>query len=156
MIEQFCFYSASSYSSTTTICPTTSITTTVTTRSLPAQCTNYTLNTDETRRPPYTSTSSCDYEAFDVIPTWVRFQDPAGTLLATCPMSPNTCGTQFPGWYTGLYPSTAGDITYGVVCYVSDSDLCFETSGVIITNCNGYYVFYLRDPPTCDMRYCTI
>jgi hypothetical protein len=25
-----------------------------------------------------------------------------------------------------------------------------------VTNCNGYYVFYLTSTPTCSLRYCTI
>jgi hypothetical protein len=25
-----------------------------------------------------------------------------------------------------------------------------------VTNCNGYYVFYLTSTPACNLRYCTI
>ena len=123
---------------------------------LPAQCTSYVSNNDGTRHATYNTTTFSDYEAFATTVTWVRFEEPAGTLLANCPILPEGCGAQFPGWYTGLYPSIAGDVTYGLVCYTSNTDLCFDSSSVLITNCNGYYVFYLRDPPILDMRYCTI
>ncbi|CAF3401364.1 unnamed protein product [Rotaria sp. Silwood2] len=130
-----------------TICPTTSITTTVTASSLPAQCSNYTTITDDTRSPDYTVSSSCDDTIFSTTPMWVRFTGSSGTLLASCPIDTGRCGADAPGWYSGVHPSLAGSVTSGFVCYNFDGDLCYWTSWILVTNCNGFYVYYLYAPP---------
>jgi len=66
------------------------------------------------------------------------------------------CGTYAAGWYTGIYPSMAGDTTGGIVCFSFLSNYCYWTILILVTNCNGFYVYYLQEPPDCDMRYCTI
>ncbi|CAF3810211.1 unnamed protein product [Rotaria sp. Silwood1] len=139
-----------------TICPTTAITTTVTASSLPAQCSNYTSITDDTRSPDYTVLSTCDDTIFSTTPMWVRFTGSSGTLIASCPIDTDRCGAAAPGWYSGVYPSWAGSVTSGFVCYNYNGDLCYWTSWILVTNCNGFYVYYLYAPPTCILRYCTI
>lgn len=150
------FYFDSNWTAKSTICPTTSITTTVTIRSLPSQCSSYTtINDDNTRSPDYTATVSCDDVTFPA-PTWTRFTGSGGTLLANCPIEDFRCGAAVTGWYTGIYPSMAGDTTSGTVCFSYNSDYCAMTSIALVTNCNGFYVYYLRAPDYCDLRYCTI
>ncbi|CAF2041384.1 unnamed protein product [Rotaria magnacalcarata] len=141
---------------TSTICPTTAITTTVTSSSLPFQCSNYTTITDETRSPDYSGSSSCDNATFPNSPAWFRFTGSGGTLLASCPIDEYRCGTDYPGWYSGIYPSLAGAVTSGSVCYNSNGNLCYYTSSILITNCNGFYIYYLTQPSECNLRYCTI
>lgn len=89
---------------------------------------------------------------------WVRFTGSGGTLLASCPIDTYRCGADAPGWYSGIYPSLAGGVTAGFVCYNFYDDLCYWSNWAIITNCNGYYIFYLAAPSTCTvvLRYCTI
>ncbi len=141
-----------------TICSTTAITTTVTSSSLPSQCSNYTMNTDGTRNAAYGNGSSCDTTIFTSSPIWVRFSGAAGTLLANCPVEAPYCSTNAPGWYSGIYPSTAGDTTNGTVCYArpTPATTCTYSNSISVTNCNGYYVFALIAPPVCNLRYCTI
>lgn len=139
-----------------TICPTTAITTTVTSSTLPAQCSNYTTITDATRSPDYLGSAACDDTLFPSTFIWVRFTGSGGTLLATCPVDTPRCGADAPGWYSGIHPSLAGSVLSGFVCYNSNGDLCSSTSWVLITNCNGFYVYYLTAPTSCVLRYCTI
>ncbi|CAM2713347.1 unnamed protein product [Rotaria socialis] len=142
--------------SISTICPTTAITTTVTSSSLPDQCSNYITITDSTRSPDYSASSSCDNATFSTSSAWFRFTGSGGTLLASCPIEEYRCGTDFPGWYSGIYPSLAGAVTSGFVCYNAYGNLCYFTNWILITNCNGFYIYYLTQPLECNLRYCTI
>ena len=139
-----------------TICPTTAMSIFVTLSPLPNQCSNYTTIADPTRNPSDMSASSCDSLTFTSLPMWVRFTGSGGSLLASCPIAGSSCATDHPGWYSGLYPSTAGGISYGIVCYIYDDNACQDSNPILITNCNGFYVYYLNAPPSCDERYCTI
>jgi hypothetical protein len=112
------------------------------------------LITDPTRHASYPSGTGCDNVLFSV-PLWVRFSGLAGTILANCPIASFRCDTSASGWYSGVYPSIAGDTTTGNVCYNFAGNTCNWPTSISITNCNGYYVFYLT-APTCDSRYCTI
>ncbi len=149
------FFSYSTASST--ICPTTSITTTITLSSLPEQCDSYTIIADDdTRSPDYTGATFCDDTTFNSTPEWVRFTGSGGTILASCPINISSCGADAPGWYSGIYPSSAGTIGSGYVCFNYFSNDCYWTNFILVTNCNGFYVFYLTAPPACNLRYCTI
>jgi hypothetical protein len=120
------------------------------------QCANYMLITDETRRSTYEHYTKCDNVIFKSTPIWVRFSGNAGTRLAPGPMEPFHCGTQGTGWYKGAYPLIAGATTSGTVCYSWPGNNCMWSNQISITNCNDYYVFSLRAPPACFLRYCTV
>ena len=87
---------------------------------------------------------------------WVRFSGAAGTMLATCPVHYTNCDTNSAGWYSGMFPSLAGDTTSGTVCYSWLTNTCLYNNTISVTNCNGYYVFALTSSPRCSLRYCTI
>jgi hypothetical protein len=76
--------------------------------------------------------------------------------MASCPIDPSGCGADAPGWYSGVYPSLAGGVIGGFVCFNAYDDLCFYLVLTLVTNCNGFYIYYLSAPPSCDLRYCTI
>jgi hypothetical protein len=141
---------------TTTVCITTSITSTVTTTPLPRQCTNYTLVNDSTRSAGYSGPFTCDLSGTFNITGWFRFDSLGGVILANCAVPENSCSTQASGWYSGVYPSTAGGTTNGTVCFNWYYGTCSYTATASVTNCNGYYVFYLGPPPQCNLRYCTV
>ena len=87
---------------------------------------------------------------------WTRFTGSGGTIIATCPIDENKCGTDFPGWYSGIHPSLAGFTTSGFICFTYSGDFCDTPTVILVTNCNGFYVYFLRQPPYCNTRYCTI
>jgi hypothetical protein len=121
---------------------------------LPAQCSNYTLDTDATRLTTYSATTSaCDNSAFST-PLWVRFSGGGATQLATSPPQPNHCGTNAVGWLISPLPSTAGSTAIGIVCLVWSNNICNGVLYISVTNCNGFYV-YLLVSTGCTNRYCT-
>ncbi|CAF1128277.1 unnamed protein product [Adineta steineri] len=128
-----------------------------TSSALPPQCSTATIITDATRNAAYTVASSvCDQTGALSTTGWYRFSGGAGTILANYVVPVNQCGTQATGSYTGAYPSTAGSTSLGTVCYNWSGNSCMWSNSISITNCNGYYVFYLSAPPVCNLRYCTM
>ena len=122
---------------------------------LPGQCTKYMLITDNTRHFSHPGYITCDNAVFEKTPTWVRFSGGAGTRIVRGPAEPFRCGTQGAGWYSGSYPSNAGDTISAKVCYSWPGNSCQWSNSIMITNCNDYYVFALPAPPACFLRYCT-
>ncbi|CAF4360275.1 unnamed protein product, partial [Adineta steineri] len=128
-----------------------------TSSALPPQCSTATIITDATRNAAYTVASSlCDQSSGLSGTAWYRFSGGCGTILANYVVPINQCGTQATGSYTGAYPSTAGSTSSGTVCYNWSGNSCMWSNSISITNCNGYYVFYLSAPPVCNLRYCTM
>jgi len=77
-------------------------------------------------------------------------------MLPNSAVAYNLCDTQATGWYNGVYPSTVGSTNTGTVCYHWTSSTCQWSNSVSVTNCNGYYVFYLTRPSVCNLRVCTV
>lgn len=140
------------------MCPTVGSFTTITIAPsfLPNECTNYLNISDSTRRAYNENVgSSCDVSLFPNT-TWVRFIANSGSILVNCPIPIRHCGTTTPGWYSGIYPSSAGVTTSGNVCFNWNTNTCMWTIPISVTNCNGFFVFLLSSPPICDARFCTI
>ncbi|CAF1086585.1 unnamed protein product [Adineta steineri] len=144
--------------STTTTKATATTATTTTTITLPSQCSNYTVITNSSRNAAYSGgASACDQNGpMTSIGSWYRFSGAAGTILANFTVATYHCGTDATGSYTGVYPSTPGVSINGTVCYNWNSNSCNWSNSVLITNCNGFYVYFLTTPPVCNLRYCTM
>ncbi len=123
---------------------------------LPVQCTSATIIADATRNVGYGSGSGCDQSGALASTGWYRFSGASGTMLVSYAVAINLCDTSATGWYTGAYPSTPGTTTTGTVCYNWNGNTCNWSNSVSVTNCNGYYVFYLSPSPACNLRYCTV
>lgn len=121
---------------------------------LPAQCSTYVLNTDVTRNVVYNATISCDSSIFGS-GQWVRFSGAAGTQISTSVVPSYSCGTHATGYYSGVMPA-AGATATGTVCYNWSGVNCNWSNSISVTNCNGYYVYYLINTFSCSLRYCTI
>ena len=144
-----CYHATINFSATVTT------STTTTTPSFPIQCTSHTVYNDATRLVTAAGGASCDTSIFGTATIWVRFTVPGGTGLPRSATNASRCGTQFTGWYTGALPTT-GLTTVGTVCYASTASDCSYFNTISVTNCGSYYVYGLIDPPTCNLRYCTI
>jgi hypothetical protein len=112
--------------------------------------------TDGTRNANYSGIRECDQTGALALVGWYQFSGAAGTRLANYAIPIHQCSTDAPGWYSGVYPSTAYSTMSGTVCYNWFSNTCYWSNSILITNCNGYYAFCLPPPPECYLRYCTI
>lgn len=140
----------------TTKTTTTTTTTTTTSAVLPTQCSAYSFLNDPTRLATAGAGSVSDNAIFTGAYVWYRFFGSGGTEIVTTIPSINRCTTVYTGWYAGTMPSSGTTIT-GSVCYVgSSSNPCLYTNQILVTNCGGYYVYGLIDPPVNSARYCTV
>jgi len=66
------------------------------------------------------------------------------------------CGTNRPGWLSGIHPSVAEGAVKRTVCFYGPSGCCQYSTEIRVRNCGGYYVYRLRKPPNmqCPFRYC--
>jgi hypothetical protein len=116
--------------------------------SLPSQCSSYNLLNDSTRAVTYGSGSACDS---GLAAGWYRFN---GGSMPTSVPSTDRCGTQATGWFNGTNPATAGQNVSGTACFNWSGNSCNWSASIQVTNCNGYYVYYLNPSPNCNLRYC--
>ena len=94
---------------------------------------------------------------------WYRFMAPAGTRIPEKP--PNfsnyldgPCGTFYPGWLNGHHPKQPGQLVNRKVCFENKGNIwrskCQWSNYVKIRNCGKYFVYFLSNVPTCNLRYC--
>ena len=87
---------------------------------------------------------------------WYKIVQPAGTKLSEVPVDHGYCGTAFPGWLNGTHPTNQGDIVNTRVCYFNtNEDNCFRHNQIQIIHCGDYFLYYLENAPSCNLRYCT-
>jgi hypothetical protein len=113
---------------------------------------------DSTRLTTFTSCTSCVYDTSTYFTAgWYRFVDPAGSQLAVSPPNTGSCGASYPAWYNGTLPSTVGSTTSSMICAQVNGALCSTSYPMTtsVTNCNGFYVFYLQPTANTNIRYCT-
>jgi hypothetical protein len=116
-------------------------------------------NADSTRLISNTGCIGCVCDTSTYLNTgWYRFILGAGTQLATIPSSTSTCGVSYPGWFNGSLPTALGGTTSGMLCVYYSGNICYLSwsgSTISVTNCSGYYVYYLTPLLNCNTRYCT-
>jgi hypothetical protein len=115
-------------------------------------------NSDPTRLATFIGCTNCFYDTSLYFPTnWYRFTNAAGTQLVSMPPNTGSCGALYPAWYNGTYPSTPGATISSIVCVHASGILCspLYPISISVTNCSGFYVFYLPSATNGNIRYCT-
>ena len=64
------------------------------------------------------------------------------------------CGTDAPGWMLGNHPTVAESVVTRTVCYHYSDKCCLWSNDISVKNCSGYFVYKLKKPPGCRLRYC--
>lgn len=85
---------------------------------------------------------------------WYRFTGDAGTLMAPECVPMGSCNTFAPGWINGTHPANDYQLVSRNVCVHMQDICCFKSYPVDIRNCSGYYVYKLKSPDVCYVRYC--
>lgn len=85
---------------------------------------------------------------------WYRFQNDAGTQMATTCPSTNHCNTQGTGWLNGAHPSEAEGIVTRTVCFNWSGNCCNWSKSIKVVNCGSFYLYELGPSPVCNVRYC--
>ena len=135
------------------------------------ECTSYTILEDSSRSIDYGSScvngkSRCDKQGYnssdsDVSPgwrgtAWYRFTMPAGTRIPESSPGYSHCCTSASGWLSGKHPTSTSESVDVKFCFDIDVDKsCRWSTEGKITNCGGFFVYYLENTPLCALRYCT-
>ena len=64
----------------------------------------------------------------------------------------NHCGTSCSGWISGIHPISEGETVSVKACFCG----CLYSTTIKVTKCSDYYVYFLKEVPTCSLRYCTV
>ena len=73
------------------------------------------------------------------------------------------CGANGPGWLVGGHPSVSEGCARRRVCFASSSGFsgwysrsscCRWSTYISVRKCGTFFVYKLRRPPTCYLRYC--
>ena len=116
------------------------------------ECSNYQVIDDSTRSRGYQSSSyTCDSS---MATKWYRFRGASGDRLPTSCVPTHRCGTHAPAWLDGTHPTAAQGIVTAKACFHWDGNCCKWSSNIRVRNCDGFFVYELKKPPGCNMRYC--
>ena len=88
------------------------------------------------------------------ISDWITWVGGNATRMATSAPATYQCATSVTGWYAGALPSTVGVTVTAVACFAWTSSICDFHYTIMVTNCNGFYV-YLLVAPVCYLWYCS-
>ena len=83
---------------------------------------------------------------------WYRFMGAAGTQMSTSCAPKDRCGTRWPLWMNGEYPTEEEGRVKRRVCDVGYC--CQLQTEISVRNCSGFYVHKFSPPPICPGRYC--
>lgn len=123
----------------------------------PCDRANHKLVNEPERSTGYKLTSASIMGSDDVNDAgWYRFNSSVGTaLIDFCPGMFEICNTRYPIWINGSIPPVVGDevtvdgwVTNGALCNAE------RIRNIIIRNCGGFAVYYLKPPMGAFAAYC--
>ncbi|XP_067057993.1 uncharacterized protein [Acropora muricata] len=129
----------------------------VVTPALSSECYNYAVLDQSNRAITYRGARRfCDGR----LSGWYRFVGKAGSKMPHSCVSGRRCGTNGPGWLVGRHPSVSEGVARRRVCFAGSrtwfyrSSCCRWSTYISVRNCGTFFVYKLRRPPTCNLRYC--
>ena len=124
------------------------------------ECYNYAVLGESNRAITYRGASYfCDSR----LSGWYRFVGKAGGKMSRSCVIGRRCGANGPGWLVGRHPSVSEGCARRRVCFASSSGFggwysrsscCRWSTYISVRNCGTFFVYKLRRPPTCNLRYC--
>ena len=151
----------------TTPVPTTTVPTTTTQENLCEHVLSlgYNILDDPSRNSEYGSANLCDNSDTHTSPDWkgsgwYKISGSAGSQLPEQPIDPFHCGSYQPGWLNGNHPTDIGEGVDSEVCFNYAGSTCSHRVGISIIKClnsdgDEYYLYFLKNTPACNLRYCT-
>ena len=119
----------------------------------PYECRYYKILKDGDRSVDYkVNKRICD----DVLDfnSWYRFMGAAGTQLSTSCVPEDRCGTTWPLWMDGEYPTEDEGRVKRWICETAVGSCCYSKTEISVRTCDGFYVHKFSPPPDCPDRYC--
>ena len=120
-----------------------------------SECFNHSYLEDSVRGQGFYNGYYGYYQCDNYLPFgWYRFRGAAGTQMPTKCVGKNRCSSHAPGWLNASHPSVEDGIVIAKVCFHWSSGCCTWSTYIRVRNCSGFYVYELRPPPACWLRYC--
>jgi len=88
---------------------------------------------------------------------WYKMTGDGGTHIPVMKPTPEVgvCSTDLAGWLDGAHPTSKGDsVDNAKFCFRGTVEDCEYFTEGKITHCGDFYVYYLKEVPTCPSRYC--
>ena len=85
---------------------------------------------------------------------WYRFVGAARTKMPTTRVQAFSCGIDCPGWLDGAHPTVEDGDVLRTVCFSDRSTGCKYSTNIFVKNCGSNFIYELKNPPTCNLRYC--
>ncbi|CAH3141728.1 unnamed protein product [Pocillopora meandrina] len=118
-------------------------------------CYHYKNLSEASRKINYSTplgSASCDYQ----LPFgWYRFVGAAGTKMPTTRVPAYKCGTNWSGWLDGSHPTVEDGEVPRKVCFSGRSTGCRYSTNIFVKNCGSNFIYELKRPPGCALRYCS-
>ena len=87
---------------------------------------------------------------------WYRFVGAAGTKMPTTRVPAFRCGTDWSGWLMTAHPTVEDGEVQSAVCFSDRSTGCKYSTSISVKNCGSNFIYELKHPPSCNLRYCGI
>ncbi|XP_078357600.1 uncharacterized protein LOC144642507 isoform X1 [Oculina patagonica] len=87
---------------------------------------------------------------------WYRFLGPAGDRMPGTCVPSYRCGTHAAGWLRGGHPTVRDGVVSRTVCYHWVNNCCWRSNNIQVRNCGRFFVYRLKRPPGCSLRYCGV
>ena len=101
-------------------------------------------------------TRYCDHNSI-TSDQWYRFTGDAGTMMASYCIPKSSCNSDMAGWISGGgHPTVADGAVTRTACMHWFSYCCYYVYTIQIRNCSGFYVYKLKRPGSCYIRYCGV
>ena len=119
------------------------------------ECLNHMVIDDDSRRLHAQSRTHdrCDN---GLAQRWYRFIK--GRRLGEQCAPTHHCNAYYPGWLVGGHPSVSAGRVTKKVCFDRKwitASCCTYHTYIMVSNCGSFYVYKLKPPPECNLRYCT-
>lgn len=86
---------------------------------------------------------------------WYRIQEPAGLVIPEHAPGKYSCNALYSGWMNSTHPTEIGVTKTVQICFQNEDNECLKTKEAKVTHCNKYYVYYLSNTSSVNMKYCT-
>merc|ERR1719427_899344 len=123
----------------------------------------YQLHKYYLRMYTYSNTFSTSYNTADDATTnddwqgsqWYKIGPTSGAFIPEYPPGRYFCNALYPGWMNSTHPEEIGATKRVPICFQNETNTCMDLKEALVTNCNKYFVYFLDNVPSQNMKYCT-
>ena len=117
-------------------------------------CYHYKNLSDANRKISYRTSYGSELCDNQLPEGWYRFVGASGTKMPTTRVPVYRCSTDWSGWLDGSHPTVEDGEVPLTVCFSDRTNGCQYSNNIYVKTCGTYFIYKLRQPSTCNSRYC--